>query len=41
MVQKSRKVMHLQNVRFRDYSEDLRSAVLSRNVMTLVPAVYP
>ena len=40
-VQKYRKVMHRQNERFRDCSEEKKSARSLRNVMTLVQVVYP
>ncbi len=36
-----RKVMHLQSVRSRDLFREKKSAISSRNVMTLVQAVYP
>ena len=40
VVQKCRKVMHLQKERFRDCSEEKKSAALSKSVMTLVLAVF-
>ena len=40
VVQKFRKVMHLQNVNCRDYLEEKKLATLLRSVMTLVPAVF-
>ena len=39
-VQRFRRVMHLQSVRCKDYSEDLRLLSLLRSVMILVQAVY-
>ena len=40
VVQRFRRVMHLQSVRCKDYSEDLRLLSLLRSVMILVQAVY-
>ena len=40
-VQRYRKVMRLRKEKFRDYSEEKKSAKSLKNVMTLVLAVYP
>ena len=40
VVQKYRKVMHLQKEKFRDYSEEKKSAKLLKNVTTLVQVVF-
>ncbi len=41
VVQRFRKVMHLQSVRSRDCSAEKKLPILLRNVMTLVQVVCP